>query len=296
MVTRPVPADWLGQRRRADHQAREKATPLIETLTTRLQELLPAEAQASDAAETERAVTDEGAAATSVHVIDVGAGTGSNQAWLAPRLDVAQRWTLLDHDADLLEVAAEDPSAAGTGQTTRVVGTIEDLPGLTRGEEVQLVTCSALLDLLSPHEAEVLADSIAGPAAGANVTALLSLTVTGQVTITPSHPDDALITEAFDAHQRRDGLLGPDAAHAVAKLLRDRGAEVSIAATDWELDSAEAALIQRYLRDRADVAVEHDPSLAGVAEDWVSAREAQLAQDELRVSVGHLDLLSLPGT
>lgn len=296
MVTRPVPADWLGERRRADHQAREKATPLIETLTIRLHGLLPAEAQTSDAAETNAAGTGDGAAAASVHVIDVGAGTGSNQAWLAPRLAVAQHWTLLDHDASLLEVAAEDPSAAGTGQTTRVVGTIEDLPGLTRGEQVQLVTCSALLDLLSPREAEVLADAIAGPDAGANVTALLSLTVTGQVNITPNHPDDAVITEAFDAHQRRDGLLGPDAAHAVAQLLRDRGAEVTLSETDWALDSTEAALIQRYLRDRADVAVEHDPSLAGVAQDWVAAREAQLAQDELRVSVGHLDLLSLPGT
>lgn len=284
MVTRPVPADWLGQRRRADHQAREKATPLIETLLTRLHKLLPASAEKTSAEKTD-----------AVHVIDVGAGTGSNQAWLAPRLAVAQRWTLLDHDADLLEVAAEDPSAAGPGETTRVLGTIEDLPGLTQGAEIQLVTCSALLDLLSPREAEVLADAIAGPEAG-HVTALLSLTVTGQVQITPGHPSDAVITEAFDAHQRRDGLLGPDAAHTVAQLLRDRGAEVMLSATDWELDSTEAALIQRYLRDRAAVAVEHDPSLAGLAQEWVSARETQLSAGELQVNVGHLDLLSLPGT
>ncbi|MCH8566510.1 class I SAM-dependent methyltransferase [Nesterenkonia sp. LB17] len=306
MVTRPVPADWLGQRRRADHQAREKAAPLIETLIARLDELLPVPTgSAATGSDTAGSDTDDAGSVpapapvpppSSVHVIDVGAGTGSNQAWLAPRLSVAQHWTLLDHDADLLEVAAEDPSAAGPGETTRVLGTIEDLPRLTRGEQVQLVTCSALLDLLSPSEAEVLADAIAGPAAGAHVSALLSLTVTGNVEIQPGHPSDAVITDAFDAHQRRDGLLGPDAAHTVAQLLRDRGAEVTLIATDWALDSTEAALIQRYLRDRAAVAVEHDPSLAGVAQDWLSARESQLSQGELRVSVGHLDLLSLPGT
>lgn len=296
MVTRPVPADWLGQRRRADHQARENATPLIDSLITRLHELLPASAEQPGAETDGAAAAESTSASAAVHVIDVGAGTGSNQAWLAPRLEVAQHWTLLDHDADLLEVAAEDPSAAGPGKTTRVLGTIEDLPNLTHGAEIQLVTCSALLDLLSPSEAEVLADAIAGPEAGAHVTALLSLTVTGQVDITPGHPSDAVITEAFDAHQRRDGLLGPDAAHTVAQLLRDRGAEVTLSATDWALDSMEAALIQRYLGDRAAVAVEHDPSLAGLAQEWVSSREAQLSAGELRVSVGHLDLLSLPGT
>ncbi|GAA1166450.1 hypothetical protein GCM10009673_23740 [Nesterenkonia sandarakina] len=286
MVTRPVPADWLGQRRRADHQAREKAAPLLETLLDRLHALLPAAA-------------DSTTASASVHVIDVGAGTGSNQAWLAPRLSVPQHWTLLDHDADLLEVAAEDPAAAGPIQTTRVLGTIEDLPGMTQGDAVELVTCSALLDLLSPREAELLADSIAGSIAGSgvnHVAALLSLTVTGAVEISPGHTDDAVIAQAFDAHQRRDGLLGPDAAGTVAQLLRERGAEVTLIGTDWTLDAGDAALIRRYLSDRADVAVEHDPSLAGPAQEWLAAREEQLDRGELEVTVGHLDLLSLPGT
>lgn len=282
MVTRPVPADWLGQRRRADHQAREKAAPLLETLLDRLHALLPAAA-------------DSDPASASVHIIDVGAGTGSNQAWLAPRLALPQHWTLLDHDADLLEVAAEDPAAAGPIQTTRVLGTIEDLPGMTQGDAVQLVTCSALLDLLSPREAELLADSIAGSGVG-HVAALLSLTVTGAVEISPGHPGDSVITQAFDAHQRRDGLLGPDAADTVAQLLRERGAEVTLISTDWRLDAGDAALIRRYLSDRADVAVEHDPSLAGAAQEWLAAREEQLARGELEVTVGHLDLLSLPGT
>lgn len=276
MVTRPVPADWLEQRRRADHLAREKASGLLEQLTQRLRDLL--------------AEHDDDA----VSVIDVGAGTGSNQAWLASRLAVPQRWTLLDHDAELLDVASQAPAGSEVEETTRVLGTLEDLPGLTEGEAVRLVTCSALLDLLSLAEAETLADVIAGPQAGARVTALLSLSVTGAVEIHPAHEDDATISKAFDAHQRRDHLLGPDAVGILADLLRQRRAEVQLSPTDWTLGDDDAALITRYLSDRADVAVESDPTLSGVAARWLSTRMDQLSRGELRVSVGHMDLLALP--
>lgn len=281
LVTRPVPADWLEQRRRADHRARELASPLIEELTTRLREL-SSEASGSSAA------------GAPVHVIDVGAGTGSNQAWLAPRLALPQRWTLLDHDSALLEIATTAPAETEVVETTRVLGTVEDLPGLTTGEDALLVTCSALLDLLTLAEAEILADAIAGAAAGTRVTALLSLSVTGEVQIDPGHPSDALIAEAFDAHQRREALLGPDAVNIVAELLRQRGALVRVAETNWTLDGSDAALIKRYLSDRAAVAVEADPFLAETAADWLSVRTQQLDSAGLQVTVGHIDLLSLP--
>ncbi len=35
-------------------------------------------------------------------VVDVGAGTGANRAYLAPRLAVPSRWVLLDRDRQLL--------------------------------------------------------------------------------------------------------------------------------------------------------------------------------------------------
>jgi len=34
----------------------------------------------------------------SVEIIDLGAGTGANQRWLAPRLPFRQRWIHIDHD------------------------------------------------------------------------------------------------------------------------------------------------------------------------------------------------------
>ena len=37
-----------------------------------------------------------------MELVDVGAGTGANRDYLAPRLPLAQEWVVVDHDADLL--------------------------------------------------------------------------------------------------------------------------------------------------------------------------------------------------
>ncbi|WP_161937827.1 class I SAM-dependent methyltransferase [Serinicoccus chungangensis] len=270
MVARPVPADWLALRRRADHRAREEARDLLALLTDHLRA---------------RGVDE-------TVVVDVGAGTGSNQAWLAPRLPGRQRWLLVDHDADLLEL--KTAAEAGDRVTTeRAVATVEDLPSLVPQDGAVLLTCAALLDLLSEAEIETLAEVVA-PEAAPGAAALLSLSVTGEVALTPGHPGDAAVTAAFDAHQRREGRPGPDAAEVMARALRRRGARVELRATDWVLDAADEPLLRRYLEDRAAVAVEHDPGLAPVVREWLQERSHQLETGSLRARVGHLDLLSLP--
>ncbi|WP_147105916.1 SAM-dependent methyltransferase [Nesterenkonia populi] len=268
LVTRPVAADWLTLRRAADHQAREPTVPAVERIGAWLRGRLAA---------------DEAAL-----VIDLGAGTGSNQAWLAPRLAAPQRWILLDHDAGLLNVSTTDLSEqAGT---TRVVGTVDRLPELLGSEVPALVTCAALLDLLSAREAALIAESVASRGAAA----LLSLTVTGEVSLTPEDGSDAVIASAFDAHQRRKDLLGPDAAEAFASMLREAGAAAEVIETDWVLDASWPEFVGRYLTDRAQAAAEQDPDLSETAQEWVRRRSEQLQRGELTVRVGHLDVVSIP--
>lgn len=273
-MTRPVPADWLALRRRADHRARDTAGDLVELLAVHLR----------------RSGVDNDPAG--VRIIDVGAGTGSNQAWLADRLPLRQSWTLVDHDASLVG-AAEESALDHVVSTTRRVATVDTLAPLVPREAPVVVTCAALLDLLSPAEIDALAEVIAPPA-GPGAAALLSLSVSGRVELSPADPDDAVIAEAFDAHQRRDELLGPDAAAAMADALRRRGAQVHVRATDWTLDADDEALLRRYLSDRAEVVIEHDERLAPEARAWRRRREDQLAARTLRVTVGHTDILSLP--
>ncbi|MBB3667560.1 SAM-dependent methyltransferase [Garicola koreensis] len=269
VVSRPVAADWLGFRREADHRARQSSAHLVD----RVSSWLRAGLGPHDAAV----------------VIDLGAGTGSNQAWLAPRLQVPQRWILLDHDADLLE-SSTATDAEQVAATTRMVGSVDQLPQLMPAQAPALVTCAALLDLLSARQTALIAETISASGAAA----VLSLTVTGEVSLTPADPVDQRIAAAFDAHQRRGDLLGPDAAETLAAQLRDLGAHVELTQTDWLLDASRAEFVERYLRDRAQAAAEFDPALAEAAAQWVQRRVQQLRRGELSVRVGHHDVVSVP--
>lgn len=262
-LERPVPADWLTLRRGADAAAREPARSLLAPLA------------------------DHYPADPTVHVLDLGAGTGANQEYLQPRLPFASVWTLLDHDADLL-----DHPAQGSGR--RVLGGVEELPRLLAEVGAPaLVTCSALVDLLSAEQLDALVDTLLGT----GTPALLSLTVTGRVRLDPHHRFDLAVARAFDAHQARQTRPGPRAADHLAARARRAGAAVRAVATPWRLsgsDPAHGPLLDRYLRDRAAVAREQEPGLAGPAREWLAARLADRHRGELRVEVGHVDQLVLP--
>ena len=86
--------------------------------------------------------------------------------------------------------------------------------------------------------------------------------------------------------------LGADAAAHLAGRLADAGSAVSLEAADWRLGAVDGALLGATLAGIVDAAREiaHDRRL----ERWASARGQQLAAGELRLTVGHVDLLALP--
>lgn len=263
-------ADWLALRRGADHRARQTTRPAVGRISAWLRGRLEPDQAAL--------------------VIDLGAGTGSNQAWLAPRLAVPQRWFLIDHDAEILQTRTVT-SVPQVISTLPMVGTMERLSGLPISEAPTLVTCAALLDVLSSRDVAGIVETIMSSQAAA----LLSLTVTGEVVLAPEDRADAVIASAFDAHQRRDGLLGPGAAETVAEMLREHDVQVELVQTDWVLGSSHSEFIRRYLSERVQAAVEQNPDLSKKAEAWLRRRTGQLQRGEVALRVGHQDVVCLPG-
>ncbi|KMS76720.1 trans-aconitate methyltransferase [Streptomyces viridochromogenes] len=261
--------EWLELREGADATAR--AHDLLDPLRIRLANL-------------------PGRAGLVIH--DVGCGTGSMGRWLAPHLDGAQHWILHDRDPYLLHFAAvASPRSGADGSRVTVETRRGDIGRLTPDalNGASLVTASALLDVLTREEV----GTLAAACAGAGCPALLTLSVAGRVELTPSDPLDAEIAEAFNAHQRRSGMLGPDAVTAAAEAFAEHGATVQVHPSPWRLGPDESALTAQWLRGWVGAAVEERPELRERADRYLSERLAACQAGELRVVVHHSDLLAL---
>jgi SAM-dependent methyltransferase len=223
-------------------------------------------------------------------VWDLGSGTGALGRWLAPRLPGPQHWVLYDGDPALLEEARANAYRTADGTPATLETREGDLADLHAADLVgaSLVTASALLDVLTAKEVD-------GIAAAASCPALLTLTVAGRVRIVPHDPLDAEIGAAFDAHQRRNGLLGPDAPAAAATAFRRRGATVQTRPSPWRLGPDRAGLTAEWLRGWVGAAVEQRPDLAEPAAEYLRRRLADCAAGRLTAEVHHIDLLALPG-
>ncbi|MFJ5533494.1 class I SAM-dependent methyltransferase [Streptomyces sp. NPDC093261] len=231
--------------------------------------------------------------ATDLVVHDLGCGTGSMGRWLAPLLDGPQHWILHDRDPYLLHFATVGaPKAAADGSGVTVTTQRGDIGRLTQDAlaGASLVTASALLDVLTADEMETLAAACVG----AGCPALLTLSVVGRVELTPPHPMDQEIAEAFNAHQRRGDLLGPDAVRAACEVFERLGASVRVRPSPWRLGPEQAGLTAEWLRGWVGATVEQRPDLADRAETYLQERLADCAAGRLGVVVHHSDVLVLP--
>jgi len=256
-----VPPAWLALREPADAAARS------DELAERLRAHLPTPGR--------------------LVVHDLGGGTGAMGRWLAPRLPGPQHWVVHDRDERLLERAVAAPPAAGS---VTVEARRDDVARLAPDDlaGASLVTASALLDLLTADELARMLGACAGRPM------LLALTVVGRVTLSPAEPLDARIGAAFDAHQRRGGLLGLDAVAAAVDQVRGTGAEPVVRPSSWRLDAAHAGLTAEWLAGWVTAACEQEPALSDEAGAYRERRLAQAASGQLAVTVDHADLLVLP--
>jgi SAM-dependent methyltransferase len=243
---------WLGLREPADAAARSKD----------LVSLLPAATRT---------------------IRDLGCGTGSLGRWLAPQLPAPQHWIMADRDPALLEHAAANMPFDGVTVTTE----LSDVTALTADDlaGTDLVTCSALLDILTADGL----DKLVRACADSRTPALFTLSVTGQVTLDPAEETDKSVEEAFNDHQRRDDKLGPDAPAAAKAAFARAGATVVTRESPWKLTRKESRLTSEWLRGWVGAAREQRPDLA--LDDYLEGRRKQIPF----ATVGHIDLLATFG-
>jgi SAM-dependent methyltransferase len=258
-------AGWLALREKADHRSRDSELAAI--------------------------LDEEGEYLGWSRVLDLGSGTGSNLRYLAAKLRWAGAWTLLDHDAELLARAGStEPDIT----VARVQGDLAD-EGLAEIERTDLVTASALLDLVSERWLRSAVAHCAAESCGA----LFALTYDGRIEWSGDDPEDDLIHSALNAHQLREkGLgaaLGPNAAFLARDLFERAGYRTWLRPTPWVLSGADDILLATALmKGWVEASVEMRPADEGVIRAWAERRGKEVSRGRFRVEVGHQDLLALP--
>lgn len=218
-------------------------------------------------------------------ILDLGCGTGATQRTLSPLLPCEQHWLLIDNDPALLALCPE--SGKNSEVATMQLDLALDLE-LLPNESVELVTCSALLDLVSADWLNRLVTHFSKAAV------YFALTVDGRVSLEPSLPEDRQMLELVAAHHGRDKSFGPalgyEAAATAATLLREAGREVWLEPADWHLGPEHADLQSALLDGYAAAATEQTGKSTATIRQWRDARRHLVEQ---QLQVGHIDLLSL---
>ena len=265
--------DWLALREPADHAARS--------------------------ADLTRATLDALPRDRPLRILDLAAGTGSNLRYLTsgpthgsaptqgfvgadPR--VRPDCLLVDYDPLLL---ARVPEMAGVETRCMDLSMLDDE---TIFEGRDLVTASALLDLVSEPWLRGLADCCAASGAAA----LFALSYDGRIVCTPEDPDDDLVVTLVNQHQRTDKgfgpAVGPDAADVAARCFADLGYRVQRAPSDWLLTPASAALQRQLIDGWAQAAAGMAPQQIRAIDAWRERRLAHVAAGWSAITVGHEDV------
>lgn len=279
--------EWLAAREPVDARSRSRA--LVESLRERL------------------------VAHDTLPVVDLGSGTGTNLRFLAPRFGGRQRWQLVDDDPEALAMAggltrvwAESLGAEFTETEGgfRVSGDsfncraqlvranlVSDLAAVVRRESA-LVTCSALLDLVS----EAWLRRLAARCREVTATVLFALTYDGRMHFKPEDAGDAQVRTLVNRHQLGDKgfgpALGPAAPDAAVTILTECGYRVVRERSDWRLGSDDRQLCTMLLDGWLEAATALDNGDDGTLSLWHDRRSTALGLPGSEFTIGHEDLLA----
>lgn len=242
-----------------------------------------------------------------VTVTDLGSGTGSNLRAVAPLLPQRQAWRLIDNDPALLSEARDmlrrwadhsEPSGAGGLQLRKgnaVISVAFERIDLARGldnaldERSDLITASALFDLVSPAFIKSLVRRISGQRAAVYAT----LTYNGLQKWAPRRPTDSQVAAAFNRHQMTDKgfgpAAGPEAGSVLADQLRLEGYSVQEGDSPWGLGAQDRMLIEELQRGHAMAVLELRTLDDKTVETWVRTMRSA-------VEIGHTDIFAVPGS
>jgi hypothetical protein len=285
-------AEWLSLREPIDHRSRNQA------LQAKVLDYLA------------QVKTVEPA---SLHITDLGSGTGSNLRALAPHLSSVQYWTLVDYDQTLLHLARSillawadseidvpaieslDASSIPVKPLSilkqnkkiivkfKCINLLNDYP-VVLNEPTDLITAAAFFDLVAEPWLIKFCTFLTKPL-------YTVLTYDGNEKWSPPEIIDTYILNDFHQHQRTDKgfgrALGPAAAKCLQSLLDDQHFTTICAPSPWTLDHQDRTLIKHLTMGTARAVREMDTIPLTKVNQWEQSR-----MQASRCEIGHIDIFS----
>ena len=226
-------------------------------------------------------------------IVDLACGAGATSRAISRHLAPAQSWRLVDNDLDLLARAPSSGSIAAKNVTAVAVDIARELEAAL-ADPVDLVTTSALLDLVSADWLALFAKEIAAR----GLLAYAALTYDGRIAFEPADPLDAALVVAVNRHQRGDKgfgpALGPTAAFAAIMRFEALGYSVVHGQSDWRLGPGDSAIQRDLLAGWAAAARETGNLASSDIDGWLARRRGHVAAGRSSISVGHCDFFAHP--
>ncbi|HWK73991.1 MAG TPA: hypothetical protein VNQ81_06955 [Povalibacter sp.] len=228
-----------------------------------------------------------------LQAIDLGTGTAANIRHLAPRLGGEQHWLTVDDDPEL--IALQPRELTGPEHHCRLqplrLNLATELHRL-QFDRCQLVTGSALLDLVSASWV----DALASACAKARTSVLFALSYDGRIEWSPQLPDDDWLRDLLNRHQLGDKgfgpALGPEATEHTRRAFSAAGFKVQTASSDWCITPTETAMQHALMEGWSTAAAEIAPLEHARIAAWSAARRRLIQAGSSTLRVGHQDLLA----
>jgi hypothetical protein len=228
-----------------------------------------------------------------ISVVDLACGSGAMLRALGPHLPSRQSWNLVDNNLSLLARAFPPGSPPHLSVTTTAVDLAHDLERVLDGP-VDLVTTSALLDLVSPEWLDRLIVEVVArrlPFYGA-------LTYDGRAVAEPVVGHDLDLLAGFNLHQRTDKgfgpALGPSAAARAASRFEQFGYVVVEGHSDWLFGPEDRAIQEALFASWAEIGPLTTTLSSHEIAGWLGLRRSHLAEGRSKLRVGHVDIFARP--
>ena len=176
-----------------------------------------------------------------ISVVDLACGAGAMLRALGPHLPPRQSWRLVDNSLSLLARAFTPGHLPHVTVTTTPIDLARDLE-LALDGPLDLVTTSALLDLVSPEWLDRLVVEVAAR----RLPFYAALTYDGRSVAAPPARLDVELLVGFNLHQRTDKgfgpALGPSAAVRAAERFEHFGYALVQGRSDWVFGTDDRAI------------------------------------------------------